>query len=48
MLCFAVDAVDNSEENVSRWIAEIRDVEPSKPIAIVLTKNDLLEKPDID
>ena len=48
MLCFAVDSVNHTEENVIRWIAEIRNVEPSKPIAVILTKNDLLERPDVD
>ena len=48
MLCFAVDSVNHAEENVSRWIAEIRNVEPTKPIAVILTKNDLLERPDVD
>ena len=41
MLCFAKDQEDNSDECVIRWIDEIREKEPPKPIVLILTKNDL-------
>ena len=40
MICVACNS-RNSLDNVARWKAEIQEIEPSRPIAIILTKSDL-------
>ena len=49
--CFMICVASNqptSLESVSRWIAEIKEVEPFVPIALILTKSDILEMADED
>jgi len=41
MICVACNQ-QSSLENVERWLAEIREVEIEKPVALILTKSDLL------
>ena len=45
MICVASNQ-PSSLENVERWLAEIREVELEKPIALILTKSDLIEALD--
>lgn len=45
MICVACNNPE-SLENVQRWKAEIQEIEPNKPIAIILTKQDLMEQVD--
>ena len=45
MICVAANSAD-SLENINIWKAEISNVEPHKPIMLVLTKKDLLELMD--
>ena len=40
MICVATNA-KTSYENIAKWRAEIQDVEPTKPIILILTKSDL-------
>ena len=47
MICVASNQ-PTSLESVSRWIAEIKEVEPFVPIALILTKSDILEMADED
>lgn len=47
MICVACNQKD-SLEHVERWQAEIRDVEPDKPIALLLTKSDLQDAMEDD
>ena len=42
MICVACNA-QSSFESVERWKAEIQEVEPEKPIALLLTKSDLAD-----
>ena len=42
MICVAANNQD-SLESVARWKAEIQEIEPNKPIALILTKADLLD-----
>ena len=49
--CFMICVASNqptSLESVSRWINEIQEVEPYVPIALILTKSDILEMADED
>ena len=41
MLCFSKDQQDDGDDCVQRWITEIRNNEPRKPIVVILTKKDL-------
>ena len=45
MICVACNNPE-SLENVQRWKAEMQEIEPSKPIAIILTKQDLIDAVD--
>ena len=45
MICVAADTPD-IQEKVNEWKDEIADIEHEKPIALILTKSDLVE--DID
>ena len=52
--CFMVCVAANSSlQNVAFWLAEVREVQPTKPIALILTKTGLYdadyheEQPDI-
>ena len=42
MICVSVNSIV-SLESVEKWKTEIQEIEPSKPIALILTKSDLLE-----
>ena len=42
MICVACNDPE-SLEHIAKWKAEIKEKEPQKPIALVLTKSDLLE-----
>ena len=46
MLCFAANSRTNEQEDVERWLAEIRAAKPGVPIIVLLTKSDLLYKPE--
>ena len=43
IVCVAAD-LKHSKENVSKWLAEIRNVENDIPIVLMLTKDDLLDE----
>lgn len=42
MICVGCNQ-ESSLESVARWKAEIQEIEPEKPIALILTKSDLAE-----
>ena len=42
-ICTAANSLE-SLENVKKWMAEIQEMEPTKPICLLMTKSDLLEE----
>jgi len=42
MICVAANQ-PSSLENVNKWKNEIAEIEPDKPVALILTKSDLAE-----
>ena len=47
MICVAANNKE-SLENVTTWMNEIKEIEPTKPIVIILTKSDLVDMLDED
>jgi len=45
MICVAADS-HSSFESVERWKWEIQGIEPDKPIALILTRSDLIDEID--
>ena len=45
MICVAANA-QSSFANIEKWRSEIIDIEPERPIALILTKSDLADMSD--
>mgnify|MGYP001379645142 CR=1 FL=1 len=44
ILCFAVDTLADEDEDVEKWVSQIRLANDAIPIVVALTKRDLLEE----